>query len=185
MNIKDTQQAAQRLMSQNELEKADCLFCAVLEQDPSHLGVHIQRGHILRRQGKRKEALSYFKKILGMHPNQSLALLELANEFRDQKYYKAAEECYQHVPKNDSRYFGALMGLGISARRQARREQALSYFQQAASFNPEVIDAVLQVATELRVLNRMAESDAVYQTVLKQGRRDFSALEGGGAVECA
>lgn len=178
MDIKDTLHTAQQLMSQNLLEKADKLYCSILEQYPKNFDAHLQRGRILRLQAKREDALNYFKKTFEMYPGQAPIIFELAKALLHQGYFKAAEVYYERLMEKIPGYFWALMGLGNCARRQAQHELALDYFQQAASSKPEMIDASVEVAVELRMLNQIAESDALYHTLLKREPENLKILKG-------
>jgi Tfp pilus assembly protein PilF/mannosyltransferase OCH1-like enzyme len=164
--MKETLDAADRLLKQNQLEEADSLYCAVLAQQPSHLGALLRRGIILRRQGKREQALTHFKTVLQDHPQQPPVLLEIASELCELGQFDEAERHYQEILSQDPKHFGALHGLALNAQKRGDRAAALKYFRKALSLQPDHATLPLEIATELRELGRPDKAEAMLRELV-------------------
>jgi tetratricopeptide (TPR) repeat protein len=164
--MKETLDAADRLLKQNQLEEADSLYCAVLAQQPSHLGALLRRGIILRRQGKREQALTHFKTVLQDHPLQPPVLLEIASELCELGQFDEAERHYQEILSQDPKHFGALHGLALNAQKRGDRVAALKYFRKALSLQPDHATLPLEIATELRELGRPDKAEAMLRQLV-------------------
>ena len=107
-----------------------------------------------------------------------LQYLKQADRLREEGRLDAADALYRGILAQSPGNRGALLGLGLCARRQGNRTAALDLFRRAASLYPEDRFAPLAAADELRELGRLEEAGTQYETVIAADPENRTALVG-------
>jgi len=155
--------SADALRVAGRLDEAEAAIGDVLARFPAEFGVYACLGHIARARGDHAAALAQFEAALQVDPDHAGALTECGNELLALAELDDAERAFRRVLDRTPAAFGALAGLGHTARARGDRAAALAAFQAAAAAYPDNPDLALEAATELRALGRLAEAGAIYE----------------------
>ncbi len=116
------------------------------------------------------------KVLMGL--NDSSALVDLADSYRDLKRYEEALAAYDQAIRLDPNYAGAYNGRGIALGELKRYEEALAAFDQAIRLAPNYIGAYYNKGVTLRNLQRYEEALAAYDQAIRLDPTYLDAYNG-------
>ena len=185
---------ATELRELGRLDEADQVCREALTEIPDQPQALMGLGYTARqRGGATAKALQYFQSASAAAPHDPWPWLEAATELRELGRLAEAEAaCHTvlstvsaagdapagHAPAR----WRALMELGHCARGRSDRTAALAWFTDAAATALSEPWPRLEVATELRELERIDEAEALYQDVLAEHPQAYWAVIGLGFV---
>ena len=120
---------AHRTLAQIKMEqgKLDLAFDSNIESlriDPTNLYSLLLMGNICVKQGNISLADEYYNKVLEYHPEDLLALNNLAANYLSRKEYEKAEDMFRKIiDKNDS-YLNSYYGLAVACHNQRKSREA-------------------------------------------------------------
>ena len=120
---------AHRTLAQIKMEqgKLDLAFDSNIESlriDPTNLYSLLLMGNICVKQGNIPLADEYYNKVLEYHPEDLLALNNLAANYLSRKEYEKAEDMFRKIiDKNDS-YLNSYYGLAVACHNQRKSREA-------------------------------------------------------------
>jgi tetratricopeptide (TPR) repeat protein len=129
-----------------------------------------------RSRGERTESLEHFRAALSATPGQIALKLEIASDLRELGRLDEAAAVLQEVLRQTPQHFGALVGLGHTARKRNDRAASLAHFQAATAADPNHVPVKLEVASDLRELGRLDEAAAVLHGIIERQPNHFAAL---------
>jgi predicted Zn-dependent protease len=107
---------------------------------------------------------------------------EIATDLRELGRFYEAETVLRAILRTRPQHFWALVGLGQLLRRRGDRTGSLAQFQAAAAVNPNEIWVQIEIATDLRELDRFEKAEAVLRAILQSRPQHFWALVGLGQL---
>jgi tetratricopeptide (TPR) repeat protein len=122
--------------------------------------------------------LSEFEIAARLNPNHPGVRLEIANDLRELGRLDSAEATVNGVLENDPDSFEAHVGLAHINRQQGDRQSSLSEFEIAARLNPNHPGVRLEIANDLRELDKLDSAEAIVSQVLEQDPDNFEAHVG-------
>lgn len=105
---------AQIEMERGNYEKAYDKNLDALAVDPSNLWALILMGNICARKGDLETSSLFYEKVLEYHPDDSIALNNVAANYMRQKQYEKAAELFAKVLEREETYLNAYYGLALS-----------------------------------------------------------------------
>jgi tetratricopeptide (TPR) repeat protein len=129
-----------------------------------------------RSRGDRTASLEHFRAALAATPGQIAFKLEIASDLRELGRLDEAEAVLQEILRQTPQHFGALVGLGHTARKRNDRTASLAHFEAAAAADPNHVPVRLEVASDLRELGRLDEAAAVLHSIIERQPNHFAAL---------
>lgn len=115
---------AQVRMDRGALDDAFNTNIEALKIDPTNLWALLLMGNICVKQGNIPLADEYYNKVLEYHPEDLLALNNLAANYLSRKEYEKAEDMFRKIiDKNDS-YLNSYYGLAIACHNQRKSREA-------------------------------------------------------------
>jgi len=146
-------------MSQNYFEDAIPLLESGLQIAPKRPDLHAALGESYFMSGKTEKGIAEFEKLIGLDPSaRSYAFLGLS--YRHLGRFDEAKKYFQEGLKRDARNPTCLFNLGFIEERQGNNPAAEQFFQRALSSNPDLADALLELAN-LRIAGKRLEEAAV------------------------
>ena len=149
------------------------------ERDPRSFETAYLLGYAYDRQGKPEAAIGAFEKSVEISPDDSAALLRLANHLLAQRRVDEARPLFERAYAVDGECVGALYGLGEVARQTRDHEGAVRFFRLALDQAPGSAQVRYALGQSLRRLGKIEEA-AEY---LKQA--DWRQISLGGWLGCA
>ena len=133
--------AARELSLQSNFKKAEMLTRDIIKKDPGIIDAYSTLGHIYLKQNRYKEALEFYKKALGLKPDDAALITGVAacHLKLDQKGEAEAVllDSLKILP-SDSRLF---FMLGNVYRAQQKEDEAIRAFHQCLKLNPKSASA--------------------------------------------
>ncbi len=148
-----------------QLEESASILEDVLAQMPGNPRGLMQRGHLLRRQDRRVEALAAFCELLQHDPTNAQAMVEAASEERALGNPAAAKEWLEKALAVETDHLGALLALAGLAMQEENPEGALALFKRTTAAHPKNPWTWLGVARALFELGRREEAFGVISDV--------------------
>lgn len=146
-------------MSQNYYEDAIPLLESGLQIAPKRPDLHAALGESYFMSGKTEKGIAEFEKLIELDPSaRSYAFLGLS--YRHVGRFDEAKKYFQEGLKRDPRNAACLFNLGFIEERQGNNPAAEQFFQRALRSNPDLADALLELAN-LRIAGKRLEEAAV------------------------
>lgn len=127
---------AEVFFGRNQLEEAEPLFLAILEEDPSHLDAHHKLGLLYLKQGYFPQAELYFSKLVNLKQDP-IYFSNLGMALYQQQRLVEAAEAYENAIALDDRRAERLQSLAQVYFELGEDEKALHYFERAARRKPK------------------------------------------------
>ncbi|MGH9501275.1 MAG: tetratricopeptide repeat protein [Terriglobales bacterium] len=146
-------------MSQNYFEDAIPLLESGLKIAPKRADLHAALGESYFMSGKAEKAIAEFKDLIALDPSaRSYVFMGLS--YRHLGRFDEAKKYFQEGLKLDPHDASCLFNLGYIEGRQGNQAGAERLFQAALRSNPDLSDALLELAN-LRVANKKFEEAAI------------------------
>lgn len=158
---------ASDLRAIGKISEAEQVLLNLVEQQPKNHRALVALAQIARQRGDQAAALSYLEAARDVTPNHADDRLALAAEFRDLFRFDTAEQICQQVLKEAPGHSTALVELGLVARRQGKRTEALEHFRYATQAPVRNGRAYLELATELRDRGLYEEALQTIETLIQ------------------
>ncbi len=181
-NLQALTELAAVLRDLNRPEEATSIYRTILARDGEHVQSHMGLGLIARASHNDAAALAHFtvaveglRAVAEADPENLQILAQLAAGLRELDRPEEATSIYQKILSKDREHLQSHMGLGWIARRRGNDEAALVHFKAAAELfkaaaerNPIDLQAQINLAKVLELMQRMEEAEAIYQRVITQ-----------------
>jgi tetratricopeptide (TPR) repeat protein len=145
------------------------LQTTVLEQYSGSVDYHKNLGLALVEAGKTEDALTYFRQIIALEPNDALAHIHLGNVLREQGDLEAAISSLQTAlnlnPEEYARAY-AHNSLGTVQLDQGNLDEAAFHFRQSITLRPQNLLSHTNLGTVLRSQGKLEEAVQCFQTAL-------------------
>src|SRR2546426_937101 len=153
-------------LRQRQLEKAQKIFAAVLQQHGESPQIHIMFGAAYRETEYVNEAVAEFKRAVALNAGYPrlhyyMALAYLSQEGSHaipQALAELADEIRRHADEYSAHYLAGLIYV-----QERKLEEALPYLEKATNLEPENPDAALYLGQALYLLDRMDRAVPVLQ----------------------
>jgi protein O-GlcNAc transferase len=185
--IQSLVQMAMQKQQSGQLNEAEMIYKSVLYQSAHQVGQYClgnlyklvihSLGDVLRKQGKLKEALEHYQKVIMLEPNFAEAYNNIGTVFFKQGRLKEAIEYYQKAIsiKPDLAYSHNNLGNALKTK---DLEAAIQSYQQAIDIRPDFADAHYNLGNALKKQGQLEASIASYQQALNI-QPDFAAARFG------
>ena len=160
----------------DRLDEAELVVNSILDAEPHQVGAMIERGHLLRRRGDRVGAAKAFKAAATTDPSNRNIQVELARDLRALERLDEADFVLGRVLEAEARHVGALIECGHLRRRRGDHEGAAAAFKAAATIDPTNRNIQVELARDLRALNRLDEAEDILRVVSQDGSVHAGAL---------
>ena len=134
---------------------------------PDNVRIRMIMGDILSSQGKYREALDHYKKIMEVEPSNARAYLLAGYNLRALKQYADARELFQQAtvvePANPLGYHY----LGSALARTGEMESAEQKFKKSLNLRPSFIEARENLARVLELQKKYSEAMEQFKIILK------------------
>lgn len=156
-----------------------------LDDDKNDIKAWLYKGIVLNSTGKFRDAIVCFDKAIELDPLDSIAWYNRGKAFDLLYQYDAAFECYDRVLRiekeiksEDSLYYEALLGKGITLRKMGRYEEAIGCYSESLRRDPDDASALNNKGIALTYLGRYSEAlDCFNRTIeVAPGSPDNLAL---------
>jgi len=132
--------------------------------------------------GNVQQAVTGFKKILKVHPNNITAINSLGIIHYHLKDYDSAIQYMKKLISINSHNSEALYILGHSMQEKGELDEAVPYYQKALQYNPDFSDAYYNLGTILQDKQRHDEAIFCYQKVCQINPADTDAYHNLGCL---
>ena len=121
----------------------------------------------LHKQGKIKEALETYLKILPKQKNNSKLNYLIGVIYLQSKNFELAVNYFEKTINIDKNNLGAYNNLGASLQQLRRFEQAVKVYEKVLSFKPDFTDALNNLATCFANLKKYDQAISYFEKILK------------------
>ena len=121
----------------------------------------------LHKQGKIKEALEIYLKILPEQKNNSKLNYLIGVIYLQSKKFELAVDFFEKTINLDKNNLGAYNNLGASLQQLRRFEQAVKVYEKVLSFKPDFTDALNNLATCFANLKKYDQAISYFEKILK------------------
>ena len=182
-NVQIKLDTAAELKKLNKLGDAENIYLSILQSDARHLGATIGLAQVKSSQMNRSKSLSLFRHAELISPQRTDIQLEIGHLLRQLGQLDEAAAIFQRVLALESHNLVAYTRLAHVKRDQRDQIGSLATLEAATKIAPQNPRLQLEIATDLRELNRLDEAEAVLSTLLKQYPENVDALIGLGHVK--
>jgi Flp pilus assembly protein TadD len=162
----------------NRHAEAAAAYNQVIEIEPKNMHARLGLGECARHRGDRAAALEIYRAAALAAPDNPWPLIEVAVEHHAAGNWEAAEDAYVQCLVIAPDNLQAWLGMGHCARRHGNRRISFALFQAGSLAAPGNPWPLLEAATDLRELGRLAEAEALYTRVLATAPGNAQALLG-------
>ena len=148
-------------------EEADREYQNVIERDPGFPGVWNNRGNNSVRQGAYQQALSYFKKEIGLDP-APLPWSSIGRIYREIGMVDSATYAFQQAIQLDSTHVPAYLSYAAMLEDEGEYQSALELTEQAATLSPDNRETDYMLGSLLMRLEREAEAIPYLEKVTQE-----------------
>jgi tetratricopeptide (TPR) repeat protein len=145
----------------------------------SYGSIYFQRGYL-------EQAAASFRTAALDNPSSAEALYGLGSVYLDQQKSAEARETFERALKLHASYPGTFANswnnLGLLAAREGRKDEAVSYFQEALKLSPDHPIALDNLGSAYRQLKRWDDARRIYERALAANPDDAEANYGLGMV---
>jgi tetratricopeptide (TPR) repeat protein len=181
-NINIRVEIGNTLREMGRLEDAQAVYGRAIEQEPANVGALLGLGYVTRERTQWSVALEHFEAAAAVRPADPNIKLEIAYTLRAMSRLDEAEATCRRILNQVSAHVGALVVLGTIARQQQHYASALAFLEKAAAADPSKPDVQAEIGNVLREMDRPAEAEVVYRSILDHRPGHVSALLGLGFV---
>jgi tetratricopeptide (TPR) repeat protein len=175
-NVADVEFALGRTLEQQEnFEKAEAAYRAVLAKDPRRADVMARLAILMDRKGNFAESAEFYRKALASLPNDPEIHCDRGYSFYLQRRWSDAEASLRKALALKSDMPRAHSNLGLVLARQGRQDEALAAFRRAGL---DDADARANLALALGLEGRWLESRQQYGKALTAKPNSPAAKEG-------
>ena len=103
---------------------------------PDFLAAVVDLGRVLKEQDRFEEAINYFKKAIGINPNNPQTHFMLAGAYAPAALNHEAVKEYQRTLELSPQHPGALLGLGNALKTIGRQDEAIKAYHDCISVKP-------------------------------------------------
>jgi tetratricopeptide (TPR) repeat protein len=167
---------ARELLGLGRLDEAEALLRDVLATEPHHVGAWIESAQVQRRRENHPGALAHFEAAAAIEPNHLGIKVELARELSALGRLDEADAILRTVRTAEPRNLGALVETGHLRRQRGDRAGSLAAFAAAGTIEPRHQGVKLELARDLRALDRLDEAEAVQSVLLDIDPGNVGAL---------
>ena len=169
---------AGELRALDRLDEAEALLANILAAEPGSIAALIEQGHLARRRGDHPGGLMAFMKAAEVDPRHLGIKVEVARSLRALNRTEEAAVVLAEVLNTDAGFLPALIEQGHGRRKQGDHAGALASFEAAAKVDPAHVGIQLELAAELRKLQREPDAETVLRRLVEANPRNLSALVG-------
>ncbi len=105
--------AAESLLRQGNLDKAEARFLAITERWPRYSSPWTNLGYLYRKTGRPEEALAAFEKAVSNNAADCVALMHLADIHSEQYQFDIAADALRQCVEQQPEYAAAWLHLGV------------------------------------------------------------------------
>jgi len=132
-----------------------------------------EESFILHKQGKIKEALELYLKILPEKKNNSKLNFLIGIIYLQLKKFELAVNFFERTINLDKNNLGAYNNLGASLQQLKKFEQAVKVYEKVLSFKPDFTDALNNLAVCFANLKKYDQAISNYEKILKINENNF------------
>jgi tetratricopeptide (TPR) repeat protein len=170
------------LLALDQVDEAEAVFQAVLEDHPREAGALIGLGHVAGRRGDSHEALRHLRAAAEVVPNHLGLKTTIAHHLVLLGLHQDAEVWLQEAHALAPADVSVLTALAHAARLRGDRATSLERFELAAQLEPNRAGLLAEAAHDLVVLGQTAAGKARFEAVLAIDPRETGALIGLGQL---
>jgi tetratricopeptide (TPR) repeat protein len=167
---------AETLIQAGELDAADALYTALLENDPDDFHSLMGRGFGLRRRGRTREALPWFRRAVALRLQEVWPRLVLAETLAEAGLHAEAAPAYVTVLRYEPRQMQAMVGLGQALAATGDLQAAAIALRDAVHTHPTEIWPRMALIDALIPLGEAEEAEELCQTILATDAVNLQAL---------
>jgi tetratricopeptide (TPR) repeat protein len=167
---------AQLLLDTERFDEAKTLVEAI----SANIASKIMLGHIARRRGDRKAALSWFGAALEQDASNTAARVHAAIELAEVGRLAEAHEVLDRTLASEPTHVLALMHKGYVLRQEGRRAEAAEAFSRVLAHHADEVQPMVELAIERRALGDPSDSARLLERVLDRDPVHREAL-----MQCA
>jgi tetratricopeptide (TPR) repeat protein len=176
-------EVANNLRGLGRLDDAEEVYRSIFEEQPNSFGACVGLALCARKRGDRETSLRMFRAASQADPKSEGAHLEVATDLRELGQLEEAEAVYRGMLNTRPNAFGASVGLAHVARRRGDHETSLRMLQAAWQADPTNNAVKLELANDLRALNRLEEAERALRAILDGAPDHVGALTGLAHIE--
>lgn len=124
-------------------------------------------GSILRRQGKRNEAIEAFRRCIHVAPHDPIAYFNVGNVLQDKGQFTEAVVAYKMALKFDPRHAAACHNLGQSLERLGQVGLAADWYRKAIKLKPDFVEARVDLGNALAAQGKLKLASSIYVQALR------------------
>ena len=167
---------ARELSGSGRLDEAEAVLRGVLDGTPGDLDALIECGRLQRQRADREAALASFAAAAAAAPRHLGIKLEMVCDLRELDRLDEAEALLRDAFRCDPHNLRGLIELAHLRRRQGDRVGSLAAFGAALVIEPGHPGIKLELARDLRALDRLDEAEAVHGALLEADAGNVGAL---------
>jgi tetratricopeptide (TPR) repeat protein len=171
---------ADKLNSQNELEKAYGIYKDILSENSGHAEALFGIGIILKKQKKFDLAIQFLSKAVESNPGKTEVLLMRGRIFRLQGMPENAISDFTEVIKKHPNNYEALIARGITFGQINQLNAAINDFSLAISLNSNCASAFYNRGVVYEKLHQFNSAIEDYSIAIKHNPRDYKAYNNRG-----
>lgn len=171
---------ANALAESGQHNEAIVEFQRALKLDPKLTGARVALGETLRRAARHEEAISIYKSALDQDRLNHPAFNGLGLVYRDLTDLPRALECFEHAVGLDPSNPEYRLNFGAALVKYDLPDLAIEHFYEAASLQPESLDAVVLLAEALQKQRRFDDAKECLDRALqlKEGEPELYERRG-------
>lgn len=123
-------------------------------------------GRLCIRQGDKVNAIAAYEQAVRLNPSDTDSLNDLAMAYMDTQRIEDSERTFKWLLATDAHYAPAHNGLGLVAVQKHDMLAARRYFEQAAQFDPNLLEAQLNLGRIYKNIGAVTKARACWETFL-------------------
>jgi len=159
-------QEAVQHFQQNRLEAAKDSILPLLKKNPDNSELWHFFGIIAAREKHIQLAIHCMNKACALSPEKGLFYFNLANAYRQGKFFNQSIKTYQKALKRSPNDQSIAINYGITLKEKGRYEEALKIFQQILDRNPEHIQSYINMGNIFSEMGLYTSAMAYYEKAL-------------------
>jgi Flp pilus assembly protein TadD len=168
---------AQRDIDKNEFEAAIVPLQKVIAEQPEFAYAHFQLAYVYTALKRADEARSEYERTIAIDPKMPEAFLDLGILLLDKDAGAAVAPLSKAAALLPAQSRPQFL-LGVALERSGNLSSALAAFETAAALDPQDRETLLHLADTYVALNRPADAEKKFRSVLEQDPREPRALLG-------
>jgi len=168
--------SAMAFHQQNELDKAETLYAAILSREPRHFSATHLLGLISSSRGDFQAAAERLRRAVALNPRSALAHLNLGLALWNLGQPEEALKHYHHSLRFNPNQFDALFNCGLALQTLQRPAEAVVTYELAKALKPDSPGLLMNLASVLHQLERHTEALVNLDLVLDLQPENVPAL---------